>query len=255
MEYRSGLIVGDTRTVTDAGRVILSPSTWQQAIPAAASAVRAAVLDVVADRVDQVSGRVRVAVDGLTAAGKTSFAHELGVVLADRGRVVLRASLDDFKRPWSEGHLYDRVSGEGYYRNAFDFDAIHRLLVVPSAPEASGMVTLCSIDPITQLDHSDTVAHLPADGVLLVDGVFALRDELAEVWDLSIWLSIDPELSIARGVERDADAEGGRDEAEALHRDRYLAAELIYLDEIGPEARADIVIDNTHLDAPVLERR
>lgn len=247
-------MLGDTRAVTEVGRVVLSPSTWQQPIPGAAPEVRAAVVEAIADRVDQYSGRVRVAVDGLTAAGKTSFAHELAVVLANRGRVVLRASLDDFKRPWSEAHLYDRVSGEGYYRNAFDLDAIRRLLLEPSATAASGAVALCSIDPITQIDHSDALAHLPETGVLVVDGVFALRDELIDAWDLTIWLSIDPELSIARGVERDAEAEGGRDAAEALHRDRYLAAELIYLEAVDPTARADIIIDNTHIDAPVLER-
>jgi uridine kinase len=212
------------------------------------------VLQAVADRVDRVRGRARVAVDGLTAAGKTSFGHELAVVLAERGRVVLRASLDDFKRPWREAHQYDRVTGDGYYRNAFDLDAIHRLLLEPSGPEGSGMVALCSIDPVTQIDHHDSLVHLPDEGVLVVDGVFALREELAAAWDLTIWLSIDPELSIARGVERDAAAEGGRRHAETLHRDRYLAAEQIYIDDVDPVSRADIVIDNTDFAVPVLKR-
>lgn len=212
------------------------------------------MLDRVADRLGRLRGRVRLAVDGLTAAGKTSFGHELAVVLADRGRVVLRASLDDFKRPWSESHLYDRVSGEGYYRNAFDLDAIHRLLLEPARPDGSGAVALCSIDPITQIDHSEAITNMPDDGMLIVDGVFALRGELVEAWNLGVWLSIDPELSFARGVDRDAIREGGRGRAATLHRDRYLAAELIYINEVDPLERADVVIDNTDVHAPVLIR-
>lgn len=240
--------------MTDGGRIEWSLSAWKQPIPPPPSATRAAVVEHVRSRIDELPGRVRVAVDGLTAAGKTSFGHELAVMLAASGRVVLRASLDDFKRPWNESHLYDRVSGEGYYRNAFDTDAMHRLLLGPASPNGNGAVALCSIDPITQIDHSETLVHLPDDGVLLVDGVFALRNELVDAWDLAVWLSIDPELSIARGVDRDAASEGGRREAEALHRDRYLAAEQLYIDDVDPLSRADVIIDNTDLQAPVLVR-
>ena len=44
-------------------------------------------------------------------------------MLRGTGRPALRASLDDFKHPWRHAreHGYDRVSGEGYYRNAYDF--------------------------------------------------------------------------------------------------------------------------------------
>ena len=194
--------------------------------------------------------RVRVAVDGRTAAGKTSFGHELAEVVAAAGRPVLRASLDDFKRPWRDRHLYDRESGEGYYRNAFDVEAVHRLLLSPAAPAGSGLCALCSIDPLTQVDHSATVTAAAPDAVLVVDGVFAFRPELDASWDLRIWLEIDEELSVRRGVHRDGAG------AEAMHRDRYVVAERVYLDEVGPERCADVVIDNTDLASPriVVER-
>ena len=55
------------------------------------------MVDYIADRIQALSvRRVRVAVDGRTAAGKTTLAHELALSLSDAGRVVLRASLDDF---------------------------------------------------------------------------------------------------------------------------------------------------------------
>ncbi|MDP9334724.1 MAG: uridine kinase, partial [Actinomycetota bacterium] len=171
--------------------------------------------------------RLRIALDGLTAAGKTSLGHELAHGLARRGRPAFRASLDDFKRPWSETHLYDRVSGEGYYRNACDCEAVRRLLLEPSDPARDGRVALCSVDPLTQVDHSDIKTRMSRNGVLLVDGVFACRPEINSYWDLRVWVEIAPELSVRRGTDRDAEMEGGAQEAAALHRGRYLASEML----------------------------
>jgi uridine kinase len=102
------------------GRVEFSLSTWQGVWPPVVNPGRSAVVAHVGDRIRALGDRrVRVAIDGATAAGKTTLGNELAQWLSDAGRVVLRASLDDFKRPRAEAHLYDRVSGEGYYRNAF----------------------------------------------------------------------------------------------------------------------------------------
>lgn len=146
------------------------------------------------------------------------------------------------------------MSGEGYYRNAFDLAAVRRLLLDPAGPDGSGCVALCSIDPLTQLDHSAVVVEMPRNGVLIVDGVFAFRRPLNECWDLRIWVQLDPELSLRRGIARDSAMEGGAEQAEALHRDRYGAAEAIYVEDVDPMFLADIVIDNSDFAAPRLLR-
>jgi uridine kinase len=216
---------------------------------------RARVVDQLVTIVNSVGDRrVRVAIDGLTAAGKTSLGHELGRGLVALGRTTLRASLDDFKRPWCEAHRYDRVSGEGYYRNAFEYDAVRRLLLDPSDPNGDGRVALCSIDTLTPVDHSTETTEMPASSVLVVDGVFACRPELNSFWDLRIWVAIDPELSVLRGTARDAAAEGGAAEAEQLHRDRYLASEVIYIGEADPLSVVDVIVDNTNFDHPQISR-
>ena len=93
-----------------------------------------------------------VAVDGMTCAGKTSFGHELAAALRDLGRPTARASMDDFKNPWREARElgYDRLSGEGYYRNAYDFRSARDLLLAPAAPGGSGDLVLCAHDPLTE---------------------------------------------------------------------------------------------------------
>jgi uridine kinase len=235
------------------GRVVLSGSTWQQPLPAGRSAERASVISTVAARVTASRpGRTLVGVDGRTAAGKTTFGHELAEDLAAHGLTVLRASLDDFKKPWRDRHLYDRESGEGYYRNAFDYPALTRLLLDPFVGGASE-VALCAIDPITQVDHSTLLTSVPASAVLVVDGVFAFRPEIDRWWDLRVWVKVDAVTSVGRGIERDR-GQLGDTAASSLHRDRYGVAEAVYLAESDPVSRADVVIDNLDFDAPRILR-
>jgi uridine kinase len=233
--------------------VYRSVSTWRQPVPPKASAERGVLLDYAATRiVARGPGRLRVGIDGLTAAGKTSFGDELAERICRMGRSVLRASLDDFKRPWRDRHRYDRESGEGFYRNAFDYQAVRRLLLEPAGVDGSGDCVLCGIDPLTQQDHSTVVTAAAADAVLIVDGVFAFRPEINGYWDFRIWLDVDPELAVRRGVERDR-TWAGRD-AEAVHRDRYQAAERRYLADVDPIGQADIAVDNNRFKAPRILR-
>ncbi|MFJ6569696.1 uridine kinase [Streptomyces sp. NPDC091292] len=229
--------------------VTYSDSTWQQPCPEPASPERAALVAHIAQRITTLGeGRLLVGIDGFTAAGKTSFGHEVARSISEAGRPVLRATLDDFKNPWKDRHLYDRESGEGYYRNAYDYDAAKRLLLDPCRSRGEASCSLCSIDPLTQVDHSSRTTPVAPDAVLIVDGVFAFRPEIDHYWDFRVWLDVDAELSVRRGAERDQDWAGS--DAESIHRDRYLVAERIYLDEVDPLKSMDAVIDNSEFASP-----
>ena len=201
------------------------------------------------------STRLRVIVDGRTGSGKTTFADELAAAIREQGRSTLRASLDDFKHPWRHArvHGYDRVTGDGYYRNPHDFASTRELLLAPCGPEGSGRAVLCAHDPLTGVDHRAVTVDAPSDSVLVVDGVFGMRPEYDAYWDVRIWLHADPAVAMARGIERDTTSEG-YDEAVRLHETRFAVGEQIYIDEVGPADRAAIVIDNTCFERPAIER-
>jgi uridine kinase len=231
-----------------------SVSTWRQPTPPPASAARSALIADVAARIAATApGRLRVAIDGLTCAGKTSFGHEVAAALRGIGRPTARASMDDFKNPWREAREqgYDRLSGEGYYRNAYDVRSAVDLLLAPAGPGGSGVLVLCAHDPLTGEDHRDETVATPAGTVLVVDSVFAFRPEYNGFWDYRIWLDVDAGLALRRGVARDTAREGAA-EAERVHRDRYHAAEAIYQTEVDPLLAADLVIDNSDFAAPVI---
>src|SRR5690349_3345665 len=76
----------------------------------------------------------RVAVDGAPAAGKTTLADELAVVLRGRGREVVRATIDDFLVPRGRRYRRGEYSGEGCYFDAHDCGALKRVLLDPLGP-------------------------------------------------------------------------------------------------------------------------
>jgi uridine kinase len=229
-----------------------SVSTWRQPTPEPVSAVRTAVIGTIAGRIATLSpGRLRVAVDGRTGAGKTSFGHELAEALRALGRPTMRACFDDFKHPWRHAreHGYDRLTGEGYYRNAYDFAAARDLLLRPAGPRGAGEVVLCGHDPLTGADRRGITITAPPDAILIVDSVFAFRPQYNDCWEYRIWLEVDPDVALHRGVTRDTPREG-IEEATRVHRDRYGVAERIYVAEVSPRALADVRIDNTDLARP-----
>lgn len=197
----------------------------------------------------------RVAIDGVSASGKTSLGDELQPLIEALGRPVLRASLDNFKRPWSERYLYDRESGEGYYRNAYDNDLIRTALVEPLGPDGDRRYRLASINPVTQRADEEVAGTAAADAVLLADGVFALRPELNDHWDVRIFLDLDFATVLQRGADRDQSWAGSWQDAAELYRSRYIPSEELYLAEVEPRRLADLVINMTDHDNPVVVER
>ncbi len=92
------------------------------------------------------------------------------------------------------------------------------------------------------------------DAVLLVDGIFLHRPELADLWDASVWVAVPFEVSVPRGNARfgAVDAEAA-DPASAANA-RYVGGQRLYLGEVDPAARATWVLDNADLAAPLLTR-
>jgi uridine kinase len=182
---------------------------------------RAALIEQLADAI--VTARaVRVAIDGPDAAGKTTLADELARELRGRGRDVHRVSVDDFLRSREERYRRGELSPEGYYEDSFDLDALRARL--------AGRPTC----------------------VVLVDGVFLLRPELRELWDLSIFVSVSFDEVLRRARERDVARFGSRDDVERRYRARYIPGQQLYFAAACPFQAADFVVHNDDPDNPSL---
>jgi uridine kinase len=74
---------------------------------------------------------LRVAVDGITASGKTTLADELAAALTQRGIPVIRIRMDDFHHRRAHRYRQGKDSARGYYEDAYDFDALWQRVLTP----------------------------------------------------------------------------------------------------------------------------
>jgi len=194
----------------------------------------------------------RVAVDGVDAAGKTTLADELASLIEQRGRPAIRASCDAFHRPAAERYVLGRDSPLGFYRDSFDYAALRRLLLDPLGPGGNRRYRAAHFDAHRDepVDALEEIA--PADAVVVVDGVFLGRPELAACWDYRIFVAIDEAESLRRGAKRDAWFLGGEDEARRRYERRYLPGQRLYLEEARPLETAQAVVDNNDPASPTV---
>ncbi len=188
-------------------------------------------------------GRLLIAVDGPTAAGKTTFADELALALRDEGATVFRASMDDFLLPRARRYARGRTSAQGRYEDSYDYSLFRRVLVDPFLMAGSTGFTLAGFDRERDVPYESEWQTAQADAIVVVDGSFTLRPELRGIWYSSIWLEADSEERERRIEQRDGFAPNS---AEA---GRYTGAFELYL-KSSPADAAAITVDNSDVAAP-----
>lgn len=221
------------------------------------SSVRAGVIDELAASVlhGRPTGRpLLVAVDGASGSGKSTLADEVGESLARSGVSVIRSTVDSFHRPRTERLARGRWSPAGYYLDSHQLDALTTLLLDPArrgAPIVTEVFDEPSDQPLPQVRRD-----LTGDEVLLVDGIFTLRPELRDYWDVSIFVTADGRVADRQAAWLAADLPADPTECQAALAARlpvvlrYAGGWQWYVDTESPSERADLVIDNDDLSAP-----
>jgi uridine kinase len=198
----------------------------------------------------EIARPLRLAIDGRTASGKTTFADELAALVEARGRKPIRTSIDGFHRPRAERYARGRYSAEGYYLDARDLAAIRSLLLAPLGPGGDRRYRTASFDLETDRPVEQIPMTASRDSVLIVDGTFLQRPELRGHFDLAVFLDTSESISENRGMLRDAERLGGMDEARRLYAERYRLALHFYEEACQPSQLADAVVNNDDLDHP-----
>ncbi|HEY8718949.1 uridine kinase [Pengzhenrongella sp.] len=169
-------------------------------------------------------GRTLVAIDGVRASGKSTFAAQRAHRIDTRP--LIRLARDDFFNPAAIRHARAdsprrasgstrttlRASGDGLDRPA-SYDRASGETVEPEQVQAS------------------------PDARVLVEGTFLHRDQLAPLWDYSIFLDVPFQETAWRMAQRDGL------EPENLLLDRYTGGQRLYFASAAPWDRASLVID------------
>ena len=196
----------------------------------------------------------RVAIDGAPASGKTTLAEELAVVLRSQGRDVIRATIDDFLFPRAQRYPRGEYSAEGCYFDTHDYHAVNRVLLDPLGPGGDRRVRYAVYDHTADTAISPPVTTVPADSVLLFDGVFLMRPELIDRWDLRVFVSTAFEKTVDRAVIRERHAVPPA-EVQRRWRERYIPSQQFYFATVRPTDHVDIIVHNDEPPQPVWETR
>lgn len=196
---------------------------------------------------------LRVALDGPDTAGKTTLADELAEPLRAH-RPVIRAGIDGFHRPRAERVRRGSLSPEAFFHDSFDYDALRSVLLAPLGPGGSGRYRTAVFDHRRDLPVAAAPRLAPRGAVLLFDGIFLLRPELREQWDLSIFVDVEEAEVLRRAVARDADLMGGPEIVRERYLHRYIPGQRLYRTSAAPVDTADIVIDNNRPTEPHVSR-
>ncbi|WP_220503253.1 cytidylate kinase family protein [Microbispora sp. H10885] len=199
---------------------------------------------------------LRVAIDGPPASGKTTLADELAVVLRAQDRDVIRATIDDFLLPRAQRYRRGQYSAEGCYFDAHDHAALCRVLLDPLGPGGDRRFRHAVYDRDADAPTSPPATSAPVDAVLLFDGVFLLRPELIDRWDLRVFVSVPFETTVNRARERSTALAGSTADTAAVERTwrgRYIPSQQLYFATARPTEHADIVVYNDQLQRPAWE--
>ena len=195
---------------------------------------------------------LRIALDGIDAAGKTTLADELVAYIEAQGRPVIRASIDGFHRPRSERYRRGSDSPEGYYEDSFDYLALKEALLAPLGPQGNRRYRRTVFDVQTDTPLQATEEEAPDDAILLFDGVFLLRPELNAWWDYRVFVSVDFEVALRRASIRDQYLFGSAEDVRARYLQRYVPGQQLYLQRARPQERANLILENNEPAHPHL---
>jgi uridine kinase len=219
----------------------------------ARSAARTSVLRTVAESIPAGAGgcAVRVAVDGRDGSGKTTFADELAAVVRLCGRPVVRVSADDFHNVSAVRYRRGRNSPLGCWLDSYDYDRLRADVLEPLGPGGSRRYRPAAHDLHTDRVLDPAPLTAPAGAVLILDGLFLHRDELAGCWELSIYLDAPIDVTVRRLADRD----GSSADPDHPTLRRYLLADRLYTAACSPRDRAHFLIDNSSIESAAILRR
>lgn len=176
------------------------------------------------------SGRNIIAIDGLTGTGTREFADSLAATMRVSGRKVFRASIANFRKPPANRENSGPDSAAAFYADAFDYSVFRRILIDPFRASGSTSFVLAAFDEARGTAIQPKWMSAGKDALLIIDGLFLNRPELAGLYNYSIWL----DAPTAEGTEATLIAD----------------AEALYVKEAGPRTKAVAIIDNRDREHP-----
>nr|WP_256522256.1 uridine kinase [Halobacillus sp. A5] len=169
-----------------------------------------------------------VGIDGC-GSGKSTFANKLKEECTN----VTVVHMDEFYLPSSQ--LMKADPKQKPIGADFDWKRVLNQVLEPIRQNQEGYYQRYDWD-------SDELAEwhtVPVGGIVIIEGVYSIRNELANKYDITIWVDCPRRTRLSRGIERDGE------EARDMWENNWIISENIYVEEQKPYERADLIVNGT----------
>jgi uridine kinase len=178
------------------------------------------------DQIPRKQSTLLIGIDGCGGSGKSTLANVFKECCAN----VTIVHMDDFyfsKKQLNPVHPTQKPVGADV-----DWERVFKQVIEPISQGNQGYYQRYDWD-------RDLLAEwhtVPAGGIVVIEGVYSTREELADYYDFTIWVDCPRELRLSRGIERDGE------EARQIWEDNWMIGEDIYMEEHKPQERANLVV-------------
>lgn len=184
-----------------------------------------------------------IGITGIDASGKTQFTDGLSNFLSGKEYPVQVIRIDDFHNPTSVRYAGEN-DADNYFNLSFNIDRLSDELLIPIHKKGSLSTELTVLDLETDSFRNKRSYSVSPNTIILLEGVFLFRKEISPYVDYYVYLDISFEECLKRGLER-----GGEEERYQI---KYIPAQKKYLAAYPPSEHADIIIDNSNWEYPVI---
>lgn len=182
-----------------------------------------------------------VGLSGIDGSGKGYLARHIAMALGRRGFRVASLAADDWAAA-PEQRFDPNRPAEHFYEHGFRFEEMFRDLILPLKSQRSRRLeALRSNEPQSAL-HAYVFEFHDVD-IILVEGIFLLKREYREHFDLTIWVDCSFETAMERAVQR---AQEGLppDETRRAYATIFFPAQHLHFRRENPRAATDFIINN-----------
>ena len=164
---------------------------------------------------------VLIAIDGFGGSGKSTLVANLRTALASAFVI----NIDDFI-------IKERITDSSWDKSAFDRNRVKQQVLLPAS--RGEQVRYQRL--IWESNSLSEPIVAPDVDFLIVEGISSYHPDIADFYDLKIWIEIPIDVARERGRARDAGNEN------AQHWDRWAENDLLYQQNFHPDLTADFVV-------------
>ncbi|HEY5713816.1 MAG TPA: hypothetical protein VIT68_00510 [Candidatus Gracilibacteria bacterium] len=191
---------------------------------------------------------LRIAINGIEATGKTTFAEAFTEFLKAQNKEAYHVGIDGFHFDKSHRYRQGRHSARGYYEDAYDEVGFRQKVLELSQKKPFSFIPF-SHDLKTDQHLTPDPIPLAPNALLITDGCHLFKPIYQSHWDLKIYLKISFETALQRGIQRGIETNDPKETRES-YLNRYHAASKMYIEAVQPEFLADIIIDYEDFEDP-----